>query len=649
MKLIAALLALAACGSDPSFEPPGPYPRSMVILGIDGMDPQLVERYKDRLPNLWALAKRGGFSRLQTTDPPQSPVAWSDFITGAHSGHHGIYDFVHRDPRTMEPYLSTSRTYGPDWTFEIGSLALPLGSGGVKLLREGDAVWQLLEGAGIPARVFRIPANFPPAASAENPSMSGMGTPDLLGTYGTFHVITDMPELVGQHLAGGIVAAVNFDGDRARAHLTGPPSPLSASGEAMTLGVDIVRDRAAGAAMIRLGDIEVILTEDEWSDWVPIAFDPGLLGGPVAGMVRLYLADLDPRLRLYVSPINLDPLDPAMPIASPPGYAAAVAREVGRFYTQGMPTNGKALTAGVLTDDELLEQADIVFDERERMLEHQLEAYQGGLLFFYVSSIDEVSHMFWRAIEPDASPADAAYAHVIPELYERADRMVGRVAAAIGDDVALIVMSDHGFASYRKKVHLNTWLAQQGYLVLRDGEPGPGPLGHIDWSKTQAYALGLNQLFINQAGRERDGVVDSGAAAVLRKQIARKLQLLRDPETGARVVTRVVDVEAEGLTGRFTGRAPDLIVGYNRGYRSSDESALGAVGKSIIEPNRDKWSGDHCMDSRLVPGVLFTSFPLVAGARPALADLAPTVLEYFAVDIPEAIAGKSLLPEKESR
>ena len=649
MRALAIVALIAACGDEPDYEPPGPHDRSMVILGIDGMDPVLIERYRDRLPNLWALAERGAFSKLATSDPPQSPVAWSTFITGAHSDHHGIYDFVHRDPRAMSPYLSTSRTYGPSRTIEIGSLALPLGSSGVELLREGDAFWQLLERAGVPARVVKIPANFPPAASSVNPSLSGMGTPDLLGTYGTFQVITDNPELVDTSVAGGIIAPVSFEDERARAELTGPPNPLSAGGEAMKLAVDIVRDREAGAAMIRLGDVEVILTEDEWSGWVPVAFDPGLLGGPVGGIVRLYLADLEPRLRLYVSPINIDPLDPVMPISSPPGYAAAIARDIGRFYTQGMPADTKALAAGVLSDDEFLEQAYLVLSERERLLDRELAAYRGGLFFFYVSSIDMVSHMFWRSLEPDASAEDAAYAHVIPDLYARIDRLIGRVAAEIGDDVPLVVMSDHGFASYRKKVHLNTWLAQQGYLVLRQGEPGEGPLGHIDWTRTQAYALGLNQLFINRSGRERNGVVDAAGAAVLRDQIARKLKMLRDPETGGRVVTDVIDVAAEGPIDAFSDRAPDLLVGFNRGYRSSDESAIGAVGDVVLEQNRDKWSGDHCMDSRLVPGILVTSFELPGGARPTLADLAPTVLEYFSVDIPKTIAGRSFLSQEETR
>ena len=626
------------------------------------MDPNLLEKYwaEGRLPNLKKLADRGGYFPLGTSEPPQSPVAWSTFITGMDAGGHGIYDFVHRDPDELSPYLSTSKTTGPSRTITVGSLMLPLGDANIELLRRGEAFWQRLEAAGIPARVLKVPANFPPAVTKTNPSMAGMGTPDLLGTYGTFHLLTNKPEflktnddgsVVGRALGGGIVSPLKVAADqpdRFVSSLSGPVSPLSAHGDIMTLDVDLIRDPIEKTALIRLGSSEVIIEEGEWSPWVPIGFDPGLLGGEVPGMVRLYLGELSPEIRLYVSPINLDPMAPAMPVSSPAGYATSIAEDIGRYYTQGMPEDTKALTAGVLSDDEFLAQADLVFKERQALLEHELAAYKGGLMFFYVSSLDQTCHVFWRALEPDASEHDAKYAHVIPEVYDRADALVGRVMEAVGPDVPIIVMSDHGFASYRYKVNLNTWLAQQGYLTLKKGKPDPGALGHIDWSQTQAYALGLNQLFINLEGRERNGVVTKDEAISLRREIKRKLLLLRDPQNAGRVVTQVLDVQEAGRTGEFTSRAPDLIVGYNRGYRSSDESALGAVIGDVIERNREKWSGDHCMDSSLVPGVFISNQALDKVEDPNLADLAPTLLKHFGLALPDGLAGRSLFSQGEN-
>jgi predicted AlkP superfamily phosphohydrolase/phosphomutase len=616
--------------------------RRLVILGVDGMDPNLLERYmrEGRMPNLEALGKRGTYMRLGTTFPPQSPVAWSTFTTGMHPGSHGIYDFVHRDPHALGPYLSTSRTEPPE-TWNIGSLALPspLSAPTIELLRGGRAFWQDLEDHRVPATMVKVPANFPPTESEVNESMAGMGTPDLLGTPGIFQLFTDAPRFKGGEVSGGIIHVLDFgNGHQARARLQGPPDPMVATPEPITIDVEILRDPAQDVALVRLGDVEHILQPGEWTEWIPVQFDPGFLSGALTGMVRLMLAEVHPHLRLYVSPINIDPLEPVMPLSAPADYVTHLAEDVGRFYTQGMPENTKALAAGVLTDDEFLEQADLVFQESVKQLDRELDRFQGGVLFFYFSSVDLLSHAFWRSIEPDARPEDAQYAHVLPDLYARIDGVVGRVLERVGPETDIIVMSDHGFTSYRYKVHLNTWLAQHSYLsVLPPDEVKPGPLGHIDWENTQAYALGLNQLFINLEGRETHGVVPRDEYGILVDRLARQLEGLLNPEDGARVVTEAARPDPSA----FPDRAPDLIIGYNRGYRSSDESALGQVGDEIIERNHDKWSGDHCMHPSHVPGVLITNRTVTA-TEASLYDLAPTILAYFGITQPEGMTGKAL-------
>lgn len=650
--LLLALSISAGCG-EPARPDWKPVDKRLVVLGVDGMDPKLVEQYmrEGRLPNLKALAEQGTMMPLGTVFPPQSPVAWSAFITGMQAGGHGIYDFVHRDAHDLSLYLSTSRIK-PAGTWKLGPWVVPdpFSVPTTELLRGGRAFWQTLEEHQVPATVVQVPANYPPAESRYNESMSGMGTPDLLGGYGTFQLVTDDPELAKRRLPGGIAHQVDFaGGQRARAALQGPPG---SGGKPLTVDLDIVRDPDRDVVLVRLGDEEVILQPGDWSEWSAIDFDEPLLGSGVPGMVRLYLDRARPHVVLYVSPTNIDPADPVTPISAPAEFAEDMAHDVGRFYTETMPEDTKALATGVLSDAEFLAQTDLIWKERERMLDRELGRFlgepigtgRGGVLFFYFGTIDLVSHAFWRTLDltlrPEHAAEDAKHANVIPDLYARMDALIGDVIERVGPGTDIIVMSDHGFAPYRYKVNLNLWLAQQGYLaVLPPEKTQPGPLGYIDWENTQAYALGLNQVFINLQGREKHGAVPADEHEVVVERLARQLEGFRDPETGILVVTEAV---RPGPTTEYGDRAPDLLIGYARGYRSSDDSAEGRVsGDDVIEPNRDKWSGDHCMHPSHVPGVLVTNRKVEA-QEASLLDLAPTILSYFGVAQSQAMTGAPL-------
>jgi predicted AlkP superfamily phosphohydrolase/phosphomutase len=611
---------------------------AVVVLGIDGMDLQLTRTYLEekRLPNLSELARAGSFVELGTSNPPQSPVAWSHFITGTTSAAHGIYDFVHRDPERMSPYLSTSQVEPSNLALSAFGWKLPLGSPEMKLLREGAPFWSLLAEAGISATVMKIPAHFPPTEAPGARTLSGMGTPDLLGTYGTFQFLTDDPAFLGKQLRGGMLHRLQRRGSVLASELHGPPNPLRVSLAPMTVPVEIAPNAARTAAVVRLEGNERLLRAGEWSDWVPISFNPGALGQAVPGMVRLYLKSLTPHTRLYVSPINLDPRNPAMTISNPPEWVQELGDQVGRFYTQGMPEDTKALESGVLSDDEFLAQADLIFEEEQAILKRELQEFKGGLLFHYFSVVDQVSHMFFQSALPSPPPRLARYTKVIPRLYARIDEVVGQVRAAVGKDTVIIVMSDHGFAPYKFKVNLNTWLQRQGYLTLRE-KPGEGVLGHIDWSRTQAYALGLNQLFVNQRGREANGIVSLDDRGALLDRLSRELESWVDDVSGGRVVSSTL----RPPTSRHPERAPDLLIGFARGYRSSDESATGIPGPDMVTPNKDKWSGDHCMDPGLVPGVLFSSKKL-RERRAFLIDLAPTILSHFGLPPASGTEGKAL-------
>ncbi|HEY3354261.1 MAG TPA: alkaline phosphatase family protein [Polyangia bacterium] len=644
---VALTLALAAVAAAGCRRPPPPAAvRRVLVLGIDGMDPQLLQRFmaEGRTPHLKALAARGAFVPLESTVPPQSPVAWSTVITGTGPEQHGIFDFVHRDPRALAPALSIARVSEPKHVLRLGRLALPLGGGRVEQLRRGASFWELLEGQGVAGTVLKMPANFPPDERWRSRTLAGMGTPDLLGTYGTFQLLTDDPAFTGRELRGGIVHQLDFGaGQRAAARLTGPPDPFSAQRAPLTLPVEVAVDRANGVALVRLGDEQRLLTPGEWSDWVPVAFSPPL-GRSMHGMVRLFLRSLAGQVVLYVSPINLDPLDPALPLGSPAGYPAELARAVGRFHTLGIPEDTKALAAGVFTPEDFLAHARQILAESERLARYELRRFDRGVLFVYFSTIDETSHVFYqfRGLEPSLAPKEGLYPEVMPALYARVDAIVGDLVRAAGEDTLVLVLSDHGFAPFDRKVGLNTWLARRGYLALRtaaDGPaPGAGPLGHIDWPRTQAYALGLNGLYLNLRGREAQGVVPPEERAEVLARLRRELEAFVDPETGARVILSA----RPPAVGADPERAPDLIIGYDRGYRVADDSAIGGVGDEIITPNRDVWSADHCMDRDVVPGVLVTSRPLAAGRGAGLVDVAPTILRALGVAPPPAMTGRDL-------
>ena len=622
-----ASLLVASCGSDREYRPRPKTDKSLIILGIDGMDPVLVKRFiKDgRLPNIAKMIEGGSFLDLQTTDPPQSPVAWSAFITGLDLDGHGIYDFVHRDPIHLESYLSTSKPVPEETLLGV----IPNGGGGHKLLRGGEAFWQKLESEDVGATMVKIPANFPPAKTNANESMSGMGTPDMLGTYGTFQMITDEPEWKDKHVSAGEIHMVDFSRSSiVQTTLAGPDAEAA---------LEISIDREQKMALLDLEGEKVMLRAGEWSDWTPVDFGVGITGSAaVHGIVRFYLRDVAP-FRLYVSPINTDPASSDLHISEPPSWSEEMAKSIGRFYTQGMAEDTKALIGGALSDEEFLSQATLVFDERIKMLHHEMERYEGGLLFFYFSSIDQTSHVYFGSMENDAPERYARYDYVVPDLYQRMDKVVGDVLEWAGDR-PVVIMSDHGFAPWTYKVNLNTWLAQQGYLsVLPPERVGKGILGHIDWENTQAYAIGLNQLFLNLEGREAHGVVPEEEREIVIKRIKRDLESWRHTETGERVVTKAMTAPV----GDYKERAPDLIVGYNRGFRSSDSSALGGVSNEAIERNEGHWNGDHCMYAGHVPGVLISSRPL-AITEASLVDFAPTVLNYFGIKPPEGMKGQLL-------
>ncbi|UCG75531.1 MAG: alkaline phosphatase family protein [Gemmatimonadota bacterium] len=629
-RALALALALVVAGCGEEVPTVG---KRVVVLGFDGMDYALASRLLEegRLPNLARLAEAGGFSPLQTSIPPQSPVAWSDFITGRDAGGHGIFDFIHRDPATMLPYLSTSRTEAAGRVIRIGAWQVPLSGGTVELLRRGVPFWEELEKAGVPTWIMRIPANFPPSGSASR-ELSGMGTPDILGTYGTFSYYTTSGG-GGRDLSGGDVYPVRIEDGVVRASLVGPANPFRVDGEPTSAEFAVYVDPERPVAKLVLGDRELMLAEGEWSSWLPVDFRLLPLHG-IGGEVRFYLKQVRPDFALYVTPVNIDPLDPAMPISTPEAFAAELARATGRYYTQGMPEDTKALTSDILDEAEFLEQTELAAEEFRRTYRHLLDRFEDGLLFYYFGFVDQVSHVMWHAMDPEHPVhdpiRDAPFADAVERQYVKADSIVGETLDRLGDDATLIVMSDHGFTSWRRSFNLNTWLKDNGYLALVDPErQGEAEyFGNVDWSRTQAYGLGFSGLYLNLRGRDRLGIVPENQRRMLLEEIRRGLLRVTDPATGEPAITKVYLRDEIFEDGGSREAGPDLIVGYARGIRASDDTSLGKVPRELFVDNREKWSGDHIMDHEVVPGVLFSNRPLERPAR-SLRELRAALLAEF--------------------
>jgi predicted AlkP superfamily phosphohydrolase/phosphomutase len=617
-RLWVVVLAAAAMAGCHGSEALG---RQVIVLGVDGMDPGFVERHWSDLPNVARLRGQGGFRRLGTTTPPQSPVAWSTFITGLDPAEHGIFDFVHRDPRTMQPFSSMSRTVEPRSKIPLGPYVLPLSSARVEVLRKGEPFWRMLWDRHIPVTIIHMPTNFPPEKAGE--AMAGMGVPDLRGTEGTFTFYTDDELEVARDVPGGRIVTVHAENSRYALPLEGPPNPLRKDRRYATEDLIVEADPERDVARLTIGGAETIVQKGEWSEWLQADFP--LLGwlASARGMFRVYAKEFHPRLALYVSPVNIDPRAPELPISAPASYSRTVAGAAGPFYTQGIAEDTSAYRAGVLDLGEFLRQTRMVRDDEMKLLGYSLDHFREGLLFFYFSSIDQGSHMLWGKHEPE-----------LLEIYRAVDAAIGETARRF-PRADIIVMSDHGFNSFDRSVNLNTWLWEKGFLALKGPPRGDDEgFADVDWTKTEAYALGLNGLYLNIAGREKNGILRRGAETeAAMRRLARELVEFRDPENGRQVV------ETAPATGAAMG--PDMIVGYGRGYRGSWETALGAVPRAILEDNTDVWIGDHCINAEDVPGVLLSNRVLRA-ERPSLKDVTVTILEMFGVGPGKGMRGKAV-------
>jgi predicted AlkP superfamily phosphohydrolase/phosphomutase len=621
--------------------------KRVVIVGLDGMDPGLTTKFmrQGRLPNFTKLAEHGVFRPLDTSNPSMSPVAWSSFTTGTDPGDHGIFDFLTRDPCTYAPMLSSTDIKQAKRVLNIGRYVVPLEKPKMKLLQKGTAFWKFLGDRHIFSIIQRVPITFPPV-KFRGLLLSGMCVPDLRGSQGTFSFFSTESREGKAAFTGGeqTVLRPGKDG-RIRSRIVGPDNSMSRNGGRMTLPFTLV-PRAGGARLEVDDGPGVDLTVGQYSEWVTLTFKAGL-GVKVSGIVRFNLVSMEPDVRLYMTPIHIDPEKPAMPISHPSVYAVYLAKKLGPYATLGLAEDTWALNERVIDEQAFLDQALTFCDERERMLFDALERVKKGLVTTVFDTTDRVQHMFYRYLDP-THPANAGkdttrHADAIGNVYERMDAILGRLLVEANDpNTVIMVISDHGFTNFRRGVNLNAWLRDHGYLVLKDGKATSGDwFEAVDWSRTRAFSLGLTGLFINRRGRETSGIVAEGAEyQALTEEIARKLEQLVDPANATRAI-RKVEIADRLFDGPQKYDAPDLLIGYEGGYRNSWECATGAVTPDVFTDNTKSWSGDHCVDPAIVPGVFFCNRAIVT-ERPHILDLAVSVIRLFGHEPPAQMKGRFL-------
>ena len=680
--LCATLVLGLGCSGSPTTKPVRRSPQRVFVIGFDGMDPTLAKRWMDagKLPNLKKLAEEGTFRTLGSTQPSESPTAWSSFATGVNPGKHNIYDFLIRDFQTYAPDFNMVRREPPSFLWGL----IPTKRPKVLSTRGGTSFWVTAGRDGIKSTVLTVPVTFPPETIEHGEMLAGLPLPDIRGTLGTYYYwATDLSRYEeGNTEFGGILKRLVFEGDTAATELVGPPNPIVRqklrearartpqtdedkaaladlqADEDIRVPMTVRWDKPGRAATIDIEGTSVRLKEGEWSGWIDLTFRVNFLVR-IHGTMQLAVLRAGDELQIIGSPVNMDPRDPPIPISKPDGFSADLAKQIGVYRTLGWAEwSDKPLNDGRLDEANFLADANRAMDDREKIIFKRLEDEPDWDLFVAaIETTDRVQHMMWRLIDPTHPMYDAAlaakYGDAIEKIYERADDLVGRLRAKLPPDVVFIVMSDHGFHSFRRGVNLNTWLVQNGYMSFEGQESGKKTLADlfgrgrffegVDWSRTKAYAVGLGQIYFNLKGREGKGIVSPGAEyRALQEEIRSKLLTLTDPKDGQRVF-RDIYRRDDIYKGEYIQNAPDLQVGFNDGYRVGWQDTLGGVTHAVIEDNDRKWSGDHCATATEISGGVLFMNRKIAADHPGIMDLAPTVLKLLGVPLPSDYDGHPLM------
>ena len=557
-----------------------------LIIGLDAFDPAFFEKLhsQGKTPHLRKLLEAGGYSRFRVSDPPQSEVSWTSIATGMNPGGHGMFDFVHRNPA--------------NYSLQVSLLPTQKNLLGLQFVPPYNAQTIFDEAVedGYPATSMWWPATFPAKQASPVQTIPGLGTPDILGRLGvgTYFSVEELPANTERKTA--VRSLIKKGATRFSGTLEGPAKKNG------TVNIDFELDINDATAMLHVAKQKVLLKLGEWGEIVELPFSVGF-GMTIKAISRAILTSLNP-LSVYFLPLQLHPLGSPWPYATPKNFIQDQWKKNGPFLTLGWPQDTTALNEELINDEQFLKLCEMIDAERERALNHSLDSFDEGLLACVFDSLDRVQHMFFKGRED-----------VIEAWYIRLDAMIGRIMArAARKKTKVIIVSDHGFGRFDYKVHLNQWLAERGYLKTTNAS---FDLRAVDWSQTQAYALGLNSLYLNLAGREGQGIV-SDATQTLAKL---KEDLLQWKGPNGEAVVQSALIRDEVFQGPLAAYGPDIFIGYRPPYRGSAETGLGQWRSEAIEKNTEHWEADHCFDSRAVPGVLFSNEGLGNFSSPSYRDI----------------------------
>jgi predicted AlkP superfamily phosphohydrolase/phosphomutase len=634
----------------------------VVVLGFDGVDPKLLSKWAEEghLPNVEKLMRAGTVQALGTTDPPESPVAWASFATGTNPGKHGIFDFLKVDRKKYVPDIGLVNVEKPKFLFHT----LPIKGPKITNNRRGTPFYRYLADRGITTSVLRMPLSLPPDDLPNGQLLAGLGVPDIRKTWGTFfYFATDLTQWdVGNTEFGGVLVRLERDqGAKISTQIEGPYDPRYDDYRRISIPMDLEVTPDDRALTIRVQGRAQTVPEGAWSDWFDFKFQAGMFVN-LRGISRFYVLETYPEVRLYLEPISMDPRNPAVPISSPPQFSADLVKRVGLFKTLGWWSETWGLNEEKIDEKVLLEDLFRNMDTLESALMDQLAQRNAALTVAVFLSTDHASHTFFRFLDPQHPRYDPAlvpqFGDAILRTYEKMDSVIGKVLDFLGDHGTLIVVSDHGFHTWRREFNTNTWLARNGYLAMQTTAPdgtlrklddmfsGGSFFPNVDWSRSKAYSLGLGGIFINLKGREGHGAVEPGKQyEAVRDEIMARIREFRDPDNGAPVIQGAYRRE-DIFNGPRTEDAPDIQLSFYDGYRTSWQTALGAVPESIVVANLKKWSGDHCAsDSSDTQGILLSN-RRIEGSDHSLIDIAPTVIRLFGLPVPSEMDGQPMTLEK---
>lgn len=684
--------------------------QKVIVLGFDGVDARYTERWMDegKLPNLAKLRANGTYRPLLPTTPAQTPVSWSTFSTGIDPGRTGIFDFLRRDPKTYLPVFAAFDETTEPFLFGksnamflgLGALllfalaaailllrrrvtggmivlavGLALGAGvffgvqkyipesrpGVINRRQGTPFWEVASSGGKKATVVHVPVTFPATDFHEGHMLSGLGVPDISARVGKPFYFTSELDFQRAGTNEFSIEVVQLEDNKGviETKIQGPPNKLFKEPPYIAIPMKITVAEDRNSIDVEVSGRKHTLRAGQWTGWVDFEFPFNPLI-KVRGISRFHLIGVQPEIKLYLSPINFDPrsLPPGLKISSPDDWAPRLAKEHGPYKTIGWQIDTWAISEGFATERIFWDDMEWTVAQSRKMF-HSFLRRDDDLIVQCFEFPDRVGHVFWRIVDPKHPAYDAKLAaewgDALLKAYQLMDAIVGdAMAAAEKNDALLLVASDHGFASYRRHVHYNTWLVLNRYMTLKTGvEAKERDLEmlfdqgqfweNVDWSKTRAYSMGLGEVYVNLKGREAQGIVEPGPEYdALKAELKERLVAMVDPETGEHPVRRVVTRE-EAYRKFDPNMIPDLFVMNNDGYRVSWQTSLGGVPKEVFEDNKAVWSGDHCsVDPEIVKGIFFINRKLTGGRDPYIADIYPTVLGALGLKAPYEVDGVEL-------